>query len=124
MTAQPALVDLAPLLELLLLGLALGAVPLAIWYMRSRALDARGKLRALTLLTAFLTFDLIIFGAFTRLSDSGLGCPDWPGCYGEASPIGARTEIAAEQALRPQGPVTHGKAWVEMVHRYWASSVG
>ncbi|MFY8017915.1 MAG: heme A synthase, partial [Inhella sp.] len=64
MTAQPALVDLAPLLELLLLGLALGAVPLAIWYMRSRALDARGKLRALTLLTAFLTFDLIIFGAF------------------------------------------------------------
>ncbi len=124
MTAPQALVDLAPLLELLMLGLALGAVPLAIWYLRSRALDARGKLRALTLLTLFLTFDLIIFGAFTRLSDSGLGCPDWPGCYGEASPLGARSEIAAEQALRPQGAVTHGKAWVEMVHRYWASTVG
>jgi len=117
-------VDLAPLLELLLLGLALGAVPLGIWLMRSRALDRRSRLRALTLLTLFLTFDLVVFGAFTRLSDSGLGCPDWPGCYGQASPLAARSEIAAEQALRPQGPVTHGKAWVEMVHRYWASAVG
>lgn len=117
-------VDLAPLVELLLLGLALGALPLAIWLMRSRSLDRRGKLRALTLLTLFLTFDLVIFGSFTRLSDSGLGCPDWPGCYGEASPLGAREEIAAEQAARPQGPVTHTKAWVEMVHRYWASAVG
>jgi cytochrome c oxidase assembly protein subunit 15 len=41
---------------------------------------------ALTLLTLFLTFDLVLFGAFTRLTDSGLGCPDWPGCYGNASP--------------------------------------
>ncbi len=117
-------VDLAPLLELLLLGLALGALPLGIWLMRSRSLDRRGRLRALTLLTLFLTFDLIVFGAFTRLTDSGLGCPDWPGCYGEASPLGAREQIAAEQAERPHGPVTHGKAWIEMVHRYWASAVG
>jgi cytochrome c oxidase assembly protein subunit 15 len=117
-------VDLAPLLELLLLALALGALPLGLWALRSRSLTPRGRLRALTLLTLFLTFDLVIFGAFTRLSDSGLGCPDWPGCYGEASPLGARQEIAAEQALRPTGPVTHGKAWVEMVHRYWASAVG
>lgn len=117
-------VDWAPLLELLLIGLALGAVPLAWWIWRAKADEPRARLRALTLLTLFLTFDLVIFGAFTRLSDSGLGCPDWPGCYGEASPLGARAEIAAEQALRPTGPVTHGKAWVEMVHRYWASSVG
>ncbi len=117
-------VDLAPLLELLLLGLAIGALPLTVWLMRSRRMDRRGRLRALTLLTLFLTFDLVVFGAFTRLSDSGLGCPDWPGCYGEASPLGAREQIAAEQALRPDGPVTHGKAWVEMVHRYWASAVG
>ncbi|HEX3309366.1 MAG TPA: COX15/CtaA family protein, partial [Streptosporangiaceae bacterium] len=61
---------------------------------------------------------------FTRLSDSGLGCPDWPGCYGQASPLGAHAEIRAAQAALPSGPVTHGKAWVEMVHRYLASGVG
>jgi len=117
-------VDWSPLLQLLLLGLALGCVPLWIWRARSRGQRPQQKLRALLLLTLFLSFDLVVFGAFTRLSDSGLGCPDWPGCYGSASPLSARAEIAAEQALRPQGPVTHGKAWVEMVHRYWASAVG
>jgi cytochrome c oxidase assembly protein subunit 15 len=81
-------------------------------------------LRTLTLLTLFLTFDLVLFGAFTRLSDSGLGCPDWPGCYGSASPLGARAEIAQAQAAMPTGPVTHGKAWIEMVHRYLATGVG
>jgi hypothetical protein len=45
------------------------------------------RLQALCVLTLFLTFDLVLFGAFTRLTDSGLGCPDWPGCYGTASPI-------------------------------------
>jgi cytochrome c oxidase assembly protein subunit 15 len=117
-------VDWSPVLQLLLLGLALGVIPLGVWALRSAGQDRRRRLRALTLITLFLTFDLVIFGAFTRLSDSGLGCPDWPGCYGSASPIGARTEIAAEVALRPSGPVTHGKAWIEMVHRYWASAVG
>ena len=48
------------------------------------------RLRALALLTLFLSFDLVLLGAFTRLTDSGLGCPDWPGCYGHASPLGAR----------------------------------
>jgi cytochrome c oxidase assembly protein subunit 15 len=76
------------------------------------------------LLTLFLTFDLVLFGAFTRLTDSGLGCPDWPGCYGKASPLGASAEIAAAQSAMPSGPVTHGKAWVEMVHRYLATGVG
>jgi cytochrome c oxidase assembly protein subunit 15 len=120
----PGFVDWSPLLQLLLLGLGLGIVPLGWWMVRSAGLDRRRRLRALTLITLFLTFDLVVFGAFTRLSDSGLGCPDWPGCYGSVSPIGAREEIAAEVALRPTGPVTHGKAWVEMVHRYWASAVG
>ncbi|MDF3823119.1 COX15/CtaA family protein [Leptospira sp. 96542] len=60
----------------------------------------------------------------SRLSDSGLGCPDWPGCYGEASPLGARAQISAAQQVMPTGPVTHGKAWVEMVHRYLATGVG
>ena len=82
------------------------------------------RLQALTVLTLFLTFDLVLFGAFTRLTDSGLGCPDWPGCYGSASPVGARAEIAAAQEAMPTGPVTHGKAWVEMIHRYLATGVG
>jgi cytochrome c oxidase assembly protein subunit 15 len=66
----------------------------------------------------------VLFGAFTRLTDSGLGCPDWPGCYGSSSPIGARDEIHAAQSAMPTGPVTHGKAWIEMVHRYLAMTVG
>ena len=60
----------------------------------------------LTALTLFLTFDLIVFGAFTRLTDSGLGCPDWPGCYGHASPFGAHAPITEAQAAMPSGPVT------------------
>ena len=86
--------------------------------------DAARRLHALTLLTLFLTFDLVLFGSFTRLTDSGLGCPDWPGCYGSASPLGARDEIHAAQTALPSGPVTHGKAWIEMIHRYLATAVG
>lgn len=119
-----SLIDLSPLLQLLLLGGLLGCVPLLVLVWRSRGASPTARLRALTLLTLFLTFDLVIFGAFTRLSDSGLGCPDWPGCYGSASPLGAREEIHAAQTAMPTGPVTHGKAWVEMIHRYLASAVG
>ena len=123
MDAQP-LYDLTPVLRLALLGLVLALGPLAWVWLRNRDASPARRLRALTLLTLFLTFDLVVFGAFTRLSDSGLGCPDWPGCYGSASPLGARDEIHAEQSVRPAGPVTHGKGWVEMIHRYLAMSVG
>lgn len=82
------------------------------------------KYRKLVWITAFLTFDLIVFGAFTRLTDSGLGCPDWPGCYGAANPFIAHAEITAAEALMPTGPVTVVKAWIEMIHRYWATAVG
>jgi heme a synthase len=75
-------------------------------------------------LTLFLTFDLVVFGAYVRLSDSGLGCPDWPGCYAQATPWQALTQIRAEEALRPDGAVTHFKAWVEMIHRYVAMAIG
>ncbi|MBX3607554.1 MAG: COX15/CtaA family protein [Piscinibacter sp.] len=124
MDAAASLVDLTPLLRMALLGLVVAAGPLAWWWLRHRGTAPAQRLRGLTLLTLFLTFDLVLFGSFTRLTDSGLGCPDWPGCYGSASPLGAHAEIRAEQALRPTGPVTHAKAWVEMVHRYLATGVG
>lgn len=117
------LYNLSPALHMMLVGLLLASVPLAWVAWRNRAEPVRW-LRVLTLLTLFLTFDLVLFGAYTRLTDSGLGCPDWPGCYGQASPMGAHDEIAAAQQALPSGPVTHGKAWVEMIHRYLATSVG
>lgn len=118
------LLDLSPLAQLLVMG-AIGAAGPVLWvWLRRRGASAASKWHALTLVTAFLTIDLVFFGAFTRLTDSGLGCPDWPGCYGSASPLGAHAEISAAQASMPTGPVTHGKAWVEMVHRYLATAVG
>ena len=123
MNSQP-LYDLAPLAQLMVLGIVIALGPVAWVGWRHRG-SARGhRLQALTVLTLFLTFDLVLFGAFTRLTDSGLGCPDWPGCYGSASPVGARADIAAAQEAMPTGPVTHGKAWVEMIHRYLATGVG
>jgi cytochrome c oxidase assembly protein subunit 15 len=71
-----------------------------------------------------MTFDLIVFGAFTRLTDSGLGCPDWPGCYGASNPFHALTEIKQAESALPTGPVTVIKAWIEMIHRYLAMTVG
>ncbi|MDP4302508.1 COX15/CtaA family protein [Leptothrix discophora] len=118
------LIDLSPVLLLAAIGLALAAGPILWLLRRQRHASTPQRLRALTLLALFLTFDLIVFGAYTRLSDSGLGCPDWPGCYGSVSPIGASPEIHAAQTAMPTGPVTHGKAWVEMIHRYLATGVG
>jgi heme a synthase len=118
------LVDWSPIARMALLGIALAFGPLLWIWLRHRGASPSKRLHALTLLTLFLTFDLVLFGAFTRLSDSGLGCPDWPGCYGSASPLGAQAQIDAAQSALPSGPVTHGKAWVEMVHRYLATAVG
>ncbi len=122
-TAQP-LYDFAPLARMMLLGVVIALGPLAWVWLRNRQAPAAQRLRVLTLLTLFLTFDLVLFGAFTRLTDSGLGCPDWPGCYGSASPLGAHADISAAQQAMPTGPVTHSKAWVEMIHRYLATAVG
>ncbi len=119
-----SLYDLKPVAWLMVVGVLLALGPLIwVWRRNAGAGQAR-RLHALTVLTLFLTFDLTMFGAFTRLTDSGLGCPDWPGCYGNASPVGARHDIAMAQAAQPTGPVTHGKAWIEMVHRYLATGVG
>ena len=121
---ESALYDLSPTLRLMLIGVLLALGPLLVVYLRTRRSSPLSRAHALTLLTLFITFDLVLFGAFTRLTDSGLGCPDWPGCYGSASPLGAHGEISAAQQALPTGPVTHSKAWIEMVHRYLATGVG
>ena len=119
-----SLVNLTPILRVMLLGLSVAVGPLAWWWLQHKGANRLKRLQALTVFTLFLTFDLVIFGAFTRLTDSGLGCPDWPGCYGSASPLGAQAHIDAAQSAMPTGPVTHTKAWIEMLHRYLATSVG
>ncbi len=107
-------------IQIAIYGLLIALFPLAIVW----ASKDSNKYRKLIAVTLFLTFDLIIFGAFTRLTDSGLGCPDWPGCYGQANPFQAHSEIKAAEALMPTGPVTVMKAWIEMIHRYLATCVG
>jgi len=119
-----SLYDLTPIAWLMAVGVLIALGPLLWVWRRNAGSGPARRLHALTVLTLFLTFDLTLFGAFTRLTDSGLGCPDWPGCYGNASPVGARHDIAMAQAAQPTGPVTHSKAWVEMVHRYLATGVG
>jgi cytochrome c oxidase assembly protein subunit 15 len=108
------------LIQLAIMGVLAALLPLAVVWVSSD----RNKYRKLAWVTLFLTFDLIMFGAFTRLTDSGLGCPDWPGCYGHANPFQAHASISAAEAAMPTGPVTVMKAWIEMTHRYLAMGVG
>lgn len=78
-------------------------------------------LRRLALAGMLLAFCVVVFGAYVRLSDAGLGCPDWPGCYGHMTPSGA---VAAASAASTAPPLHAGKAWREMIHRYGASTLG
>ncbi len=84
----------------------------------------RHRYRKLVFWAWFLTLDLIMFGAFVRLTDSGLGCPDWPGCYGKVTPLGASHHINQALLDMPEGPVSFSKAWIEMIHRYAGSLLG
>ncbi|KOO13859.1 cytochrome B [Vibrio xuii] len=82
------------------------------------------KLINLIRFSLFLTFVVVMLGAYTRLADAGLGCPDWPGCYGQLTVPSERHEIALAKTLYPTLIVEADKAWLEMIHRYFAGTLG
>ena len=72
----------------------------------------------------FLALVVVVLGAWVRLTDAGLGCPDWPGCYGSLIVPDQETEAAASNAAFPERPLDAAKAWNEMIHRYAATTLG
>jgi cytochrome c oxidase assembly protein subunit 15 len=79
-------------------------------------------IRRLALAGVLLCFVVVVLGAYVRLNAAGLGCPDWPGCYGHVTPLGAAQNVAS-QAAYPNRPLEVGKAWKEMIHRYAAGTL-
>jgi cytochrome c oxidase assembly protein subunit 15 len=80
--------------------------------------------KPLVLFAACFTFVVVVVGAYVRLSDAGLGCPDWPGCYGQISVPSHENDKALAQQAYPKKPLETAKAWKEMVHRYLAGILG
>jgi len=71
-----------------------------------------------------LAFVVIVLGAYVRLSDAGLGCPDWPGCFGMITAPKDAEQLSLARDAYPHLDVDSGKAWKEMIHRYFASALG
>ncbi len=76
------------------------------------------------LIAAVLTIVVVMLGAWTRLVDAGLGCPDWPGCYGFLTVPQSEAHVAIANARFPESPVNVAKGWPEMIHRYFAGTLG
>ncbi|MEX2482338.1 MAG: COX15/CtaA family protein [Gammaproteobacteria bacterium] len=81
-------------------------------------------IRALSLCLPALALVVIVFGAYVRLTDAGLGCPDWPGCYGRLTVPEHRVDVHLDNPDWSARPLDTGKAWREMIHRYLASALG
>jgi cytochrome c oxidase assembly protein subunit 15 len=84
----------------------------------------RSTVIGITAAGCVLSLVVVLLGAWTRLSDAGLGCPDWPGCYGHLAVPSAPHKVAAANARFPDAPLEAHKAWPEMVHRYAATLLG
>jgi cytochrome c oxidase assembly protein subunit 15 len=80
-------------------------------------------LQRLATIAAILAFVVIVLGAWVRLSHAGLGCPDWPGCYGHVTWPNATAEVQIANDAFPERPVNATKAWKEMIHRYLAGTL-
>ena len=78
----------------------------------------------LALLATLVALLVVLLGAYTRLTHSGLGCPDWPGCYGFISVPSTDAQLVHAELHFPQAPVEAAKGWSEMVHRYFAGTLG
>lgn len=78
----------------------------------------------LALVATCLALLVVMLGAYTRLTHAGLGCPDWPGCYGFISVPQSETQLAHAELNYPHAPVEAQKGWNEMTHRYFAGSLG
>ena len=78
----------------------------------------------LSIIAACLALFVVVLGAYVRLSDAGLGCPDWPGCYGTLTVPQSESALQHAQTAYPDSPVEHPKAWKEMIHRYFAGALG
>lgn len=84
----------------------------------------RSRFAVLAAFAAVLALAVVMLGAYVRLSHAGLGCPDWPGCYGHLAAPSHPDALAEANAAFPDRPVHTNKAWKEMAHRYLASSLG
>lgn len=81
-------------------------------------------MKKLVMCSLLLAVTVIVMGAYTRLTDAGLGCPDWPGCYGELFVPASSDKVAAANQAFPERPLEASKAWSEMIHRYLAGTLG
>lgn len=81
-------------------------------------------MKKLVLTSIFLALLVIVLGAYTRLTDAGLGCPDWPGCYGTLLVPQSEQHVELANQAFPERPVEAEKAWNEMIHRYFAAGLG
>lgn len=85
---------------------------------------APDSFRRIARITALLAFVVVVLGAYVRLTDAGLGCPDWPGCYGKLTVTEVMRDVDGAERAFPERAVDAGKAWREMIHRYLAGILG